>query len=112
MKSKNTKSTSTSAPRLHKFLPTYNNILIQPYEEADKIGSFFIPDSAKHPLNQGEIIAIGPDVNQDNVRFWVGDIVIFNMHSESRVIVDAEMLFVLSADQILLRADKKAFKKS
>lgn len=112
MKSKNTKSTNTSEPRSRKFQPTHNNILVKPFEEADKIGSIWIPDQAKHPLNQGEILAIGPTVTQiTGYEFQVGDIVIFNMHAESRVKVDDEMLFVLSDDQILLRAHKSVFKK-
>lgn len=118
MKSKNTKSTNTSEPRSREFKPTFNNLLIKPFEEADKIGIIIIPDSAKHPLNQGEVLAVGPSANEGlditgttpMERFAVGDIVIFNMHSESRVKVDDEMLFVLAVTEVLLKAPKSAFK--
>lgn len=96
---------------LSKFKPTFNNLLVKPFEEADKIGRFYIPDSAKHPLNQGEILAIGPNVNNEELdtAFLIGDIIVFNMHSESRVTVDGEMLFVIPAEQVLLRAAKSDF---
>lgn len=94
------------------FKPTGTNILIEPFEEAEQIGRIIIPDSARHPLNQGTILAVGPDVpevpNYANA-FKVGDVVIWSMHAESRVKIDEKMLFVLPYDQVMLKASPEDF---
>lgn len=90
------------------FKPTGTNILIEPFEEAEQIGRIIIPDSARHPLNQGTVLDMGADVPL-SFSLQVGDVVIWSMHAENRVKIDDKMLFVLAYDQVMLRASKADF---
>lgn len=59
--------------------PLHKKILVEPEYDADKIGSFYIPEAYMNPLSQqGVVLAVGPE--QETIR--VGDRVLYHPWSE------------------------------
>ena len=87
--------------------PLHDRVMIRRVEEGEsKMGSLFIPDSAKEKPQRGEVVAVGagklletgerakPDVKP-------GDQVLFGKYSGSEVRVDGEELLIAREDEIL-----------
>lgn len=87
--------------------PLHDRILIRRLdEEESKIGSIYIPDSAKEKPQRGEVVAVGsgrlletgervsPDVKP-------GDQVLFGKYSGSEVKVDGQDVLIAREDEIL-----------
>lgn len=77
--------------------PTKTNFFLIPFEESDKIGKIYIPDSARRPLNHGKIIKVGPDCTIVKV----GQVAIFPLHLEHRIQYDRQTIYVLNEDEVL-----------
>lgn len=99
-----------NSPKPFPFKPTFSNLLVMPFEDDGRVGSLYLPDSAKRTLNQGEVLAVGPTVSEEsNGWFDVGDIVVFNQHTESRIQFDRQMYFIVPSDQVLAKCHKSEF---
>jgi chaperonin GroES len=71
------------------FNPTENYLLCEPVEEAsESAGGIIIPDSAKVPLTQGIVLKAGSMC--DSETFCEGRLIIFRLHTESRVNIDGK----------------------
>lgn len=88
---------------LFPYEPTYDKIILVPFEEDDKIGGIIIPESAKRVLNQGEILKAGKDCKFAKV----GMVVIFDLHTESRIQIDRTWFYILSEENIIAHSTRK-----
>lgn len=83
--------------------PAYDKIVLVPFEEDDKVGGIIIPDSAKRVLNQGEILKAGKDCKFAKI----GMVVIFDLHTESRIQIDRTWFYILSEENIIAHSTRK-----
>lgn len=60
--------------------PLQNNLLVEPSEAAQKIGSIFVPEAHQRKMYQGKVLEKGP-LCSDAIN--VGEVVCYSMHSES-----------------------------
>ncbi|MBI5049585.1 MAG: co-chaperone GroES [Nitrospirae bacterium] len=90
-----------------KFKPLKDRILVKYSEEAEKsAGGIFIPDTAKEKPQKGEIVAVGPgrvtdDGKLQKVEVKVGDIVLFDKYSGSKIEMDNIEYLIIREDDIL-----------
>jgi chaperonin GroES len=89
------------------FRPLHDRVLVRRVEENSKTaGGIIIPDTAKEKPQEGEIIAAGPGVRDDDGKFTpldvrVGDRILFGKWSGTEVKIDGEDLIILKESDIL-----------
>ncbi len=90
-----------------KFKPLKDRVLVKYSEEAEKsTGGLYIPDSAKEKPQRGEIIAIGPGRVTDDGKLQkmdvkVGDTVLFEKYSGSKINIDDVEYLIIKEEDIL-----------
>lgn len=90
-----------------KFKPLRDRILVKYLDETEKTaGGIYIPDTAKEKPQKGEVIAVGPGRLTDDgklhpVAVNVGDIVLFDKYSGSKVTIDDVEYLILREEDIL-----------
>jgi chaperonin GroES len=90
-----------------KFKPLKDRILVKYSEEAEKsAGGLYIPDTAKEKPQKGEVIAVGPGKVTDDGKVQkldvkVGDIVLFEKYSGSKITMDNVEYLIIREDDIL-----------
>ena len=101
-----------------KFRPLHDRVLIRRLDSDTKTaGGIIIPDTAKEKPAQGEVIACGPGVRDDDGEWLaldvkVGDIVLFSKWSGTEVKIDDEDLLVVKESDIMGIIDQKKAKKA
>ncbi|MBD3800207.1 MAG: co-chaperone GroES [Campylobacterales bacterium] len=79
------------------FQPLGNRVLVERVEDAQTTASgIIIPDNAKEKPSQGEIVAIGADVET----IAVGDTVVFGKYSGNELSLDGKEYLIMDADDI------------
>lgn len=87
--------------------PLHDRVIIRRLEESEsKMGSLFIPDSAKEKPQRGEVVAVGAGKllesgERAKPEVKAGDHVLFGKYSGSEVKVDGEDLLIAREDEIL-----------
>ncbi|MEM7402825.1 MAG: co-chaperone GroES [Myxococcota bacterium] len=86
--------------------PLHDRVLVKRIEEEEKVGSLFIPDSAKEKPLEGEVVAVGEGRIMENgqlrkVCVKPGDRVLFAKYAETEVKVGDNMHLLLREDDIL-----------
>ncbi len=90
-----------------KFKPLRDRLLVQYSEEPEKSsGGIFIPDTAKEKPQKGEVIAVGPgrvtdDGKLQKMEIKVGDVVLFEKYSGSKINIDDNEYLIIREDDIL-----------
>ncbi len=90
-----------------KFIPLKDRILIKYSEEAEKsAGGLYIPDAAKEKPQKGEVIAVGSgriteDGKVQKMDVKVGDIVLFDKYSGSKINMDNVEYLIVREEDIL-----------
>lgn len=90
-----------------KFKPLKDRILIKYSEEAEKsAGGLYIPDAAKEKPQKGEVIAVGSgriteDGKVQKMDVKVGDIVLFDKYSGSKINMDNVEYLIVREEDIL-----------
>ena len=87
--------------------PLGDRVLVKPDEEAaEKVGSLYIPDTAKERPQRGEVIAVGPgrktdkgDLIEMNVK--AGDKVLYSKYGGTEIEIEGEDYLIMSASDIL-----------
>jgi chaperonin GroES len=101
-----------------KFRPLHDRVVIRRIESDTKsAGGIIIPDTAKEKPQEGEVIAAGPGVRDDNGKIVAldvkaGDRVLFGKWSGTEVKINGEDLIIMKESDILgiLEAPKAAKK--
>ena len=89
------------------FRPLHDRVLVRRVEENAKTpGGIIIPDTAKEKPQEGEIIAAGPGVRNDEGRLTpldvkVGDRILFGKWSGTDVTIDGEELLIMKESDVL-----------
>ncbi len=87
--------------------PLKDRVLIKYSEEPEKsAGGLFIPDTAKEKPQRGEIVAVGSgkitdDGKVQKMEVKVGDIVLFEKYSGSKINIDDTEYLIIKEDDIL-----------
>jgi len=87
--------------------PLKDRVLVKYSEEPEKsAGGLYIPDTAKEKPQRGEIVAVGSgkitdDGKVQKMEVKVGDIVLFEKYSGSKINIDETEYLILREDDIL-----------
>ncbi len=90
-----------------KFKPLRDRVLVKFSTEEEKTaGGLFIPDSAKEKPQRGAIIAVGSgkitdDGKRQTMDVKVGDTVLFDKYSGSKIKIDDEDYLIIREEDIL-----------
>ena len=90
-----------------KFKPLKDRVLVKYSDEPEKsAGGIFIPETAKEKPQRGEIIAVGSGKITDDgkvqaMEVKVGDIVLFEKYSGSKINMDNVEYLIIREDDIL-----------
>ncbi len=90
-----------------KFKPLRDRVLVKYSEEAEKTaGGLYIPDTAKEKPQKGEVVAVGPGKITDDgklqpVSVKMGDSVLFDKYSGSKVTMDDVEYLIIREEDIL-----------
>jgi chaperonin GroES len=80
------------------FKPLGDRVFIKFLEEMEKTaGGLYIPDAAKEKPQRGKVEAIGKDVEEVKV----GDVVLFDKYSGSKINVDNEDYLIVKEEEVL-----------
>ena len=78
--------------------PLDERVLVEQFEEEEKVGSIIIPESAKEKPRMAKVIAVGTDEDLQEL-IKVGDTIIFSKYSGDELKVkDKEYLIVQRGD--------------
>lgn len=87
--------------------PLADRVVVKPLEQDEaKVGSIYIPDTAKEKPQEGEIIAVGPGKDSDSgkkvpMEVKVGDKVLYGKYSGTEVTVDGDDYLIMRESDIL-----------
>ena len=90
-----------------KFKPLHDRVLVRRVEEDERsAGGIIIPDTAKEKPSEGEIVATGPGVRDEDGKYVAldvkqGDRVLFGKWSGTEVKIDGEELLIMKESDIL-----------
>ena len=90
-----------------KFKPLRDRVFVKFTSEEEKTaGGLFIPDSAKEKPQKGVVIEVGPgkvtdDGKRQPLEVKVGDTILFDKYSGSKVKIDDEEYLIINEDDIL-----------
>jgi chaperonin GroES len=89
------------------FRPLHDRVVVRRIEQESKSkGGIIIPDTAKEKPQEGEVIAVGPGVRDDQGKLHapdvkVGDRVIFGKWSGSEIKIDGAEFLVMKESDII-----------
>jgi chaperonin GroES len=90
-----------------KFKPLKDRVLVSYSDEPEKsAGGIIIPETAKEKPQKGEVIAVGSGKITDDgkvqaMEVKVGDVVLFEKYSGSKINMDNEEYLIIREDDIL-----------
>lgn len=90
-----------------KFKPLRDRVLVKYSEEAERTaGGLYIPDSAKEKPQKGEVVAVGSGRVTDDgklqpISVKIGDTVLFDKYSGSKVTMDDVEYLIIREEDIL-----------
>ncbi|NPA03789.1 MAG: co-chaperone GroES [Epsilonproteobacteria bacterium] len=83
------------------FQPLGNRVLVERVDEPEQTPSgIIIPDNAKEKPLEGNVIAIGPEVEEEG-HIKVGDRVVFAKYSGTDITLEGKEYLILQTDDIL-----------
>lgn len=89
------------------FRPLGDRVLVKRVEEESKTkGGIIIPDTAKEKPQEGEVVAVGPGVRDEDGEFVklelkAGDRILFGKWSGTEVKIDGEDLIIMKESDVL-----------
>ena len=90
-----------------KFRPLHDRVVVRRVEQEERSsGGIIIPDTAKEKPSEGEIVAVGPGLRDDDGNLVAldvkqGDRVLFGKWSGTEVRIDGEELLIMKEADIL-----------
>jgi len=102
-----------------KFRPLHDRVLVRRIEQDEKTtGGIIIPDTAKEKPTEGEVLAVGSGVRDENGKLQpldvtAGDRILFGKWSGTEVELDGEELLIMKESDIMgvLKSAKSSSKK-
>lgn len=90
-----------------KFRPLHDRVVVRRIEsEAKTAGGIIIPDTAKEKPMEGEVIAVGPGLRDEQGKLIAldvkaGDCIVFGKWSGTEVKIDGEDLLIMKESDIM-----------
>ena len=87
--------------------PLHDRVVVKRIEQQEqKVGSLFVPDSAKEKPQEGEVIAAGPGARDESgklipLELKAGDRVLFGKWSGTEVKIDGEDLLIMKESDVM-----------
>ena len=82
--------------------PLADRVLIEAApEKEEKIGSIFIPDTAKEKPQRGVVIAAGPGKKDEPVTVKTGDTVLYGKYAGTEIQIDGDDYLIMRESDIL-----------
>ena len=102
-----------------KFRPLHDRVLVRRIEQDEKTtGGIIIPDTAQEKPTEGEVLAVGSGVRDENGKLQpldvkAGDRILFGKWSGTEVELDGEELLIMKESDIMgvLKGAKSSAKK-
>jgi chaperonin GroES len=87
-----------------KIEPLGERVLIKVLKQSAQTESgIYLPETAKEKPQEGEVVAIGPEVDEDDTPLAVGDIVMFPKYTGTEIKMDGEDYLIMDASDILAK---------
>ena len=91
--------------RYQNLIPLTDRVIIEPIIGPEKIGGIIIPDQVRQKNTQGIVVAVGPGrVSEHGITIpmtvKVGDEVVFNEYTASKISVDGHELCMIHEHEI------------
>ena len=84
--------------------PMGSRLLIKMIEQQDTTTTgIYLPETAKEKPQEAVVVAIGPDVDEDETPLNVGDTVMFAKYSGTEIKIDGKAHLIIDAGDILAR---------
>jgi chaperonin GroES len=89
------------------FRPLGDRVLVKRVEEESKTkGGIIIPDTAKEKPQEGEVVAVGPGVRDEDgkhvaLELKAGDRILFGKWSGTEVKIDGEDLLIMKESDVM-----------
>ena len=89
------------------FRPLHDRVLVRRVKEEEKSkGGIIIPDTAKEKPQEGEVVAVGPGVRDEDgkhvaLELKAGDRILFGKWSGTEVKIDGEDLIIMKESDVL-----------
>ena len=84
--------------------PLDERVLVEQFEEEEKVGSIIIPESAKEKPRMAKVIAVGTDEDLKEL-IKVGDTIIFSKYSGDELKVKEKEYLIVQRGDILAVVD-------
>jgi chaperonin GroES len=90
-----------------KFRPLHDRVVLRRIEQETKTaGGIIIPDTAKEKPQEGEVVAVGPGVRDENGKLQALDLkpgnrVLFGKWSGTEVKIDGEELLIMKEADVM-----------
>ena len=87
-----------------KLEPLGERVLIKILQQASQTQSgIYLPESAKEKPQEGEVVALGPEIDEDEVPLSIGDTVLYPKYTGTEIKVDGEDHLIMEAGDILAK---------
>ena len=87
-----------------KIEPMGERILLKILEQADQTSSgIYLPETAKEKPQEGEVVALGSEVDEDEVHLKAGDVVMYPKYTGTEVKIDGTAHLIMDASDVLAR---------
>lgn len=85
--------------------PILDRIIVEPFKKKETTTGIIVPEISTEKTIRGVVLAVGPGrlLNgvQQKISVKVSDVVLFNKHTGSEVVIEGVELFVISEDDII-----------
>ncbi len=82
--------------------PLGDRVVVEPLEaEAKTESGIIIPDSAKEKPNQGKVVAVPAENDDNKITVSVGDIVLYGKYTGTEIDLDGNSYLIMSEKDIL-----------
>ncbi len=87
-----------------KIEPLGERVLIKVLQQPQQTESgIYLPETAKEKPQEGEVVALGPEVDEDDTPLAVGDIVMYPKYTGTEIKIDGEDYLIMDASDILAK---------
>ncbi len=84
--------------------PLGERVLIKVLKQASKTESgIYLPETAKEKPQEGEVVALGPEIDEDETPLAVGDVVLYPKYTGTEIKIEGEDYLIMDAGDILAK---------
>lgn len=98
--------TIADVPTLYR--PLKNMMIVIPLPEIDKVGNIIIPEKARVTMNEGHVVALGPQVKE----IEIGDCITWDETADNKMIIDGVEFALISEASCAMVIKKSSLEKS